>query len=521
MNNRRAQHVQIVQRIVGHTAAGALLLFCLVSFLLLVIHQGSRLFLLNEAGYGDSYILYDALQFQNTGVIYRDLSRPPYLPAQYSPLVYMLYSLPGRIAAWENPYLGPRLMALTAFLLCIAMVVSIVPVLIPARFAWLWGLLLAGSIWSMHSWVLQLRGDFPGIFFSLVAIRLLLVRSRWAVLLAGVCAGLATQFKITFVAALAAGSLWLLIRHQWKELAGFAAAGTLASAGIYLLYWAHEPRMISQMLALSPAIMDVRGCLRLMYRAMSEPVVLLALSAIPPVASRAWSRWALLLLFVLTSFAIAGLTDLQAGGNINYFFEGLFAVCPAAVLGVLRLMVWARRRVAVGLFLVGLFVFHFLSPRAQDLYLSSFRFEIGPRAVKSENDGFRMMQNALQDQHIFSTVPRLALLDPAPPLIEPYLLSYLQRLGKFDPQPIHERIRKSEFDVVITAARAKSWRGIAHIGPDLRSAIVASYRPQCVMLGYLLHLPRIRLDNSALVQELNRIGCVPIASDQAAAGPRW
>ena len=75
-----------------------------------------------------------------------------------------------------------RLVAIAAFLLCVAVVISIVRTLVPARYAWLWGLLLATSIVSMQDWVLQLRGDFPGIFFSLLALRLLLARNHYATL---------------------------------------------------------------------------------------------------------------------------------------------------------------------------------------------------------------------------------------------------------------------------------------------------------------------------------------------------
>src|SRR5262249_4486269 len=162
------------------------------------------LYRMTEAGYGDSYVLYDVLHFQRTGVIYRDLSQPPYLPAQYSPLVYMIYSFPARPAS-ANPFFGPRLIALGAFLLCVAVVVSIVRVLIPGRSAWLWGALLATSVTCMAPWPLQLRGDFIGIFFGLLAIRLLLSHFRYTALLAGLCSGLALQFKITLVASLIAG----------------------------------------------------------------------------------------------------------------------------------------------------------------------------------------------------------------------------------------------------------------------------------------------------------------------------
>ncbi len=136
------------------------------------------------------------------------------------------------------------------------------------------------------------------------------------------------------------------------------------------------------------------------------------------------------------------------------------------------------------------------------------------------------MQNALQGRHIFSTVPRLALLDPNPALMEPFLLSYLQRLGKFDARPILDRVRSGEFDVLITAAHPDSYRGVPVITRDLRGAIVASYTPHCVLLGsevYLLgseiYLPRYRPEDKTLVRNLEQIGCVPVPTIEPGAEP--
>jgi hypothetical protein len=217
-------------RVARNITTAALLLLFITGGLYVTSLQLGQLFLLDEAGYGDSYILYDVQHFDKTGVIYHDLTEPPYLPAQYRPLVYRLCALPSRLPS-ENIFLGPGLAALAVFFLCIAKVLSIVRVLIPVRAAWWWGLLIAISIKSLENWPVQLRGDFPGIFFGLVAIRLLLARSRYSVLLAGLCAGLATQFKFTYVAALVAGSLWLLFYKRWKDLAVFVAAGAFASPG--------------------------------------------------------------------------------------------------------------------------------------------------------------------------------------------------------------------------------------------------------------------------------------------------
>src|SRR5438552_7551346 len=500
---------QLGPMIVKHAAAGVLIAFCLLSILLL-IREASFLFLLHEAAYGDSYILYDVLQLQKTGIIYRDLSQPPYLPAQYSPIVYILYSLPGRFVAWDNPFVGPRLIVIAAFLVCIGIVTSIVSKLIPVRFVWVWSILLACSISSMWKWILQIRADFPGICFSLLAIRLLLSRASWAVPVAGICAGFAMQFKITFVAAAAAGALWLLFQRQWKNLAKFTALAAMCAAGPYLLYSVREPLMLPQMLALSPGIADVSGSLLLMRQALRELVILLALLSFPPVAWRTWPRWALIFIFAATSFAVGGLTDLQAGGNVNYYFEMLFAVVPMAVFGVLRLVVMARRNAMLGL-LVALFGIYFLAPRALALY--------GEIENVGADEAFLKVAGALHGQRIFSTIPRLALLDPHPPLLEPYLLTYMHRLGKLDPKPILESIRNNEYDVVITAARPQNWRGVLHIDPDVRNAIVGSYSPQCTLRGWLLQLPRHPHSTSSdLAQQLANMGCEPVP---ASTGPSW
>jgi hypothetical protein len=497
---------QLASKVISYAVPCVLILVVLVSITLLV-HECLFLFRLDEAGYGDSYILYDVLHFQKTGIIYRDLTQPPYLPAQYSPLVYILYSLPGRLIISENPFVAPRLITITAVLLCIGVVASIVRKLIPSRLAWVCGMLLPFSIRSVWDWVLQIRGDFLGISLSLLAIRFLLSDSRWAVLLAGVCAGLAMQFKITFIAAAVTGTLWLLTERRWKDATAFAALVTISSAGLYLLYSLREPRMISQMFALSPGIRNVTGNLSLMDQAVSELVILLALLGMASIEWRTLPRETLIVLFVTISFAVAALTDMQAGGNINYYFEVLFGVTPIAVLGAFRLMDLTRRSAMLSVVLAGVLVIHFLIPRSLQLYEW-----IGTRNERGlGNAELRQLEQALEGHRIFSTVPRLALLDPEPPMVEPYLLSYLHRLGKVELEPIVEPIRRNGYDVVITYEKPQTWRGVSHIDPTLRSAISSSYQPHCKFQGFLFHLPtNVERANSALVEGLGNIGCVPV-----------
>lgn len=59
------------------------------------------------------------------------------------------------------------------------------------------------------------------------------------------------------------------------------------------------------------------------------------------------------------------MADNQAGGNVNYYFESLFALVPIAVLGVVRAFRLARRQPSIGLFLIGVFTIYSLAPQAR------------------------------------------------------------------------------------------------------------------------------------------------------------
>jgi hypothetical protein len=512
---RNSSVARLTGRIAKWAVAGVLLAICLVS-IPPVTQEINFLFRLNERDHGDSYILYDIQQFQKTGIIYRDLTQPPYLPVQYSPLVYILYSVPGRLVSWENPFLGPRLLVFAAFLCCVVAMASISQALLPIRLTWLWSVLAAGSIASIWNWVLQLRGDFPGIFFSLLSVRILLSRSRWSAVIAGICAGLATQFKITFVAAGVAGTLWQVVERRWRELGHFVAMGALCSVGFYVLYFFREPRMLPQIQALSPGVRNFTGDARLVFQAISEPVFLIALAGLPWLVLHVPSRWKLLFIFSTASFTLAGLGGVQAGGNINYYFEGLLSIVPFAVLGGLRLSKLGERKPPMGFFVAAVLGIFVLIPRAQSLYAQIT--EAG-NSVALENETLRKVEGVLRGRRIFSTVPRIALLDPMPPLMEPYLLSYLHRLGKADTGLFAQPVRAGQYDVVATTPTAVSWRGIPFIDPDLHDAIASSYSPHCIIEGWLLHLPiQSSPRRTDLAQALANIGCVPVSPSNL---PKW
>jgi hypothetical protein len=491
--------------------AGFLAVYCLIG-VAFIVRQTQRLFLAGDVGYGDSYVMFDVLHFERAGTIYRDLSQPPYLPAVYSPAMYMVYSLPGRLLKSTNFFVGPRLVALAFFIACLAITAAITRALVPRRSSALWSVLLSCSILQLPDWVYQIRSDFPGITFSLLTVRLLISRWRWAVPLAGLCAGLAVQFKITFVAAGIVGTAWLATRRQWRDLMVFVACGAFASIGLYLLYWLREPAMLSQMLALSPGVPDMRGAAVLTYAAVTNFVVVLAVLGLFRLWPTTDARAALVVGFALVSFLVGALTVIQAGANANYFFEALFAVVPFAVMGVGELFSFVRRSVRAGVFIALLMGVYVVVPQVRMLRDDVEAFT----PVNVQNARFDALARTLAGQHIFSTVPRIALLDSDPALIEPYLLNYSTQLGKVNPAPVISRVERGEFDVAVTNATVKEWRHILHIQPSLRQAIVTSYQPSCTFGGWLVQLPRAPHAGSAtLASGLSRIGCAPYNATHA------
>jgi hypothetical protein len=507
--------IQHFRRVVSYTVAGLLVLVCLIGFADFAV-RGLSLSSLEEAGYGDSYILHDVIHFQKSGVIYRDLAEPPFLPAQYSPLVYILYSLPGHFVHSENPFFAPRLIAIAAVLASIGLITSIVRALFPGV-VWLWGFLLPFSIREIPSWILQLRGDLPGISLSLLSIRLLLSESRWAVPLAAICGGLAVQMKFTFVSAASAGVVWLVVQRRWRDAARFLVLFAIASLGPYLLYSLREPGMISQMLTLSPGIRDLTGNLGLISQVFKELVISLTLVGLASIEWRAQAKEMLLVLYLAASFMVGALTAVQAGANTNYYLEMLYASIPIAVVGVLRLIELAKRPTGLGPALAVFLLIQFLGPawiRVRDdvAVLRTGRVESG-------NNDIRDLSQVLTGSRIFSSVPRLALLDSNPSLTEPYLLSYLHRLGKLELKPFTDPLRRNEYDVVITYQFQFSYRNVAQLDPELRDAIAGSYKPYCTFHQALFHLPAlVDASTSSLAARLKTMGCSPVTEE---AGKVW
>lgn len=490
----------------GRFANWTILIWCAVNLLHLFLNQIPLIFLHESIGYGDSYIFHTLEDFRRTGVLYPPLGPDHLTPVLYSPLLYLMH-----LVAWMaaptglNPYFGPRILELFWFGACVTASGALARRIIPARNAFWLGAMLAASCSLTIPWVLQMRSDFPGIACSLLAVWFLLSRNGDHSLAAGVCAGLALEFKITFIAAAAAGCLWLLLSKRWRELIRFALATAVSSLGIYALFSLREPKMPGQILMMSKMIAHPAGVLTFFRQLSGEPACLLAvaglLSIAGPLVRRRCDRLRLILLFIAISFATATFSSIQAGASINYFYEALFAATPFGVWAFLRLQ--ARSAPVAGL-LAGLLLLltTVLPATARMLRATKTTFS----EISLRNHDYEALRNALRGTRIVSSIPDVTILTPESIITDPYLLSYLLITRGSDISPLIDRVNRQYFDTVVTLPADYSWRGLPQLTPQLRSSIVASYAPYCMFHAMLFHLPQDRPE-SPLAARLRGIGC--------------
>lgn len=84
--------------------------------------------------------------------------------------------------------------------------------------------------------------------------------------------------------------------------------------------------------------LDIPGALRHAYTVLNEPVILLSVFGLSVIPRKFASNGVLVVMFGAISFVEGALIDLHPGGNINYFYEALFAFVPAAALGIIHLL---------------------------------------------------------------------------------------------------------------------------------------------------------------------------------------
>ncbi len=471
--------------------------------------------LLDEVGYGDTFILYDVRQYALTGRLYRGPDEAPHNPSLYSPMFYLLASIPYRLAQPANPFLPARLMALTFFALTVLVAMSVTRALTRHPRVVVWSGLLGFSVYVFGEWAPQIRADFIGLLFALLSVRILMGRWRGAPALAGLAAGLSFGFKLTFVSAAITGVLWLVWRRRYRHAAELAAGAALTAAGSYLVFVPFEPHLIENVTAIRSSLTEYRGWVRFGFAVASEPVFLLALSAVPLFLRRLGPKSGLLLLYAAVSLLVGLATMRHPGANFNYLFETLLVAVPLASVVPFRLYRLAGQAPVVQV-LVAVLILAIQLPTILGSVKKSLTWD-----VRARNAEWHALHEILQDKRVFPAAGPLALLAPSPPITEPSLIYLLEKQGRYDTGPLAGRLRAREFDLVVTRLDNNVYRGLQSLSPAFRDAIRGAYTPHCALAGRLFHLPKDERDTARLKDGLQRLGCAPMRDVLDASMVSW
>jgi hypothetical protein len=484
-NAKRFRSSRPGDRHAGTVAAALLLLLALCAGLALssagrmLFHDGQN----KDTECSNAYFGY---RVYRGGPIYTRADQPPYTPSAYGPLFYLGLGAVGwvaRPATFQSFLVAGRVFTLALFML-IAFAAY--------RWARRWNvsplmslaapLLILGdqSIWP---WQVAVRPEIGGLLLSLLGFSVLSQSDEPAtgrVATAGFLMGLAFLFKQTFLAAPAAGFVWLLWKRRHRPAALLAAAA-LAPV-IVTVSWLElrgEPVLYS-LLVLRHGIYDVRGELGLIgLLAVGAPVMILQVGlAVAGLAALRGHRPAIARLaglYLVFAALLAIVTMAQVGATHYYLAETLTACSLLAPLGLDR---WLERlrgaaadtRLAAALVLLGL-------PALGAITLA--------RTLTAPLPHWGKLCAAVAGHRVLSDDSYAAVCGKDPELIEASIMSVLEQTGAWSPAPILRQIQRQQFDYVILRGGRDAngrlrlrgpFRGLPLVSPKIAEAVRQDYR---------------------------------------------
>jgi hypothetical protein len=473
-----------------------------------------------DVGYPDSATLLRIGDLVRSGHVYPPIDLPPYLVTLYGPFTYLLLGIPFSLArfAGVRPELAVRFAIFGALCLCVLWVFLLSRRLHRSRTVAALCILFALSVSPMARWTTQIRGDFLALAFSLASIYAVLRgNARRQVLSGAIVAGIAVLVKQTSVAAPIAITIWLLYRRRHKDAIYFVIGFAAVVAGGYSFELWREPLMLKHIAAIRHPVLEFREASSILWRALSQPAVPFAVVGGLFFLESAEAERMLFLTYSMIAWIVAIVTIPQAGGNINYFWEPLFASAVLAGSGLFELQRKARQTPIVVAALVLVLLVSCLLP--------ILREDIGyVRICYGEALEYRMLKAKWQSfvaivsgRRLLSTLPDVTVHASTPEIPDPILNSVLERRGVWNSRPVADRIDGSVYELIVISTEEGSggvgYRGIRSWSDAMWNAMKRRYRPACEFQGMEVWLPFHSSGATAILPKLLSAGCLPMASD--------
>lgn len=509
--------------------SAAVIAFLLLCALATVLGTATELINFRDVGYPDSSDLLRIRDVVQSGTIYPDGDRPPYLVSLYGPLTYILLSIPYRlgVAAGITPVILVRLGVVIAVGLCVFLVYLINKRLYGSKPLAALCALFAVSAVPLAQWTTQIRGDFLGLSLALLSFYLfLLSRRRPQLIAAAVSAGLAPLCKQTFIAAPVAILAWLIYKRRKQEavLWAFSFALTLA-AGYGIVMW-HEPFMIKSITVMRHPVLEYTRAFAILLDAVGQPVTPFAVvGALAIIGSRERDKLAFLV-YCLAAWLIAMLIVPQAGGSINYFWEPLFTSAVLAGPGLRELQKRVSHVPALATSMILVLLFWSFVPLLRDQLAALNLCRTNLSEYRARREKWESLMAIVSGHRLLSTSSDVTLLSSMPEMPDPFLNGSLELRGGWDSRPIAAQIDAGVYDLIVTNddeidKHQDDFRGVRKWSEGMWSALQTTYGPACVLSNDKYaekfgnegaeEIWLRRHGSHDLLPRLLAIGCVPIA----------
>ena len=506
-------------------AVVAFLLLCALSSVLGTV---AGLINFRDVGYPDSSDLLRIREVVQSGVIYPDGDRPPYLVSLYGPLTYILLSMPYRlaVAAGITPQTLIRLGIVIAVSLCVFLVYLISKRLYGSKPVALLCALFAVSAVPLAQWTTQIRGDFLGLSLALLSFYLFIAsRRRPQLIAAAVSAGLAPLCKQTFIAAPIAILAWLIYKRRYVDAALWALSfGLTLAVGYGIVMW-HEPLMMKSITVMHHPVLEYTRAFAIILDAVGQPVTPFAAVGALAILGRRERDRIPLLVYCLAAWLLSILIIPQAGGTINYFWEPLFVSAVLAGPGLRELQRRVIHAPAVATAMVLVLLFWSFVPLLRDQLAALNLSRTNLSEYRARREKWESFVSIVSGHRLLSTSSDVSLLSTMPEMPDPFLNGSLELKGGWDSRPIAAQIDAGVYDLIVTNddeadKHQDDYRGVRKWSEGMWSALKGTYVPACVFAddkyaekfgnegAEEVWLPRHGAHE--MLPRLLAIGCVPL-----------
>jgi hypothetical protein len=429
-----------------------------------VIGWGRILTFPGEANFGEGVLLYEGWRHAHGLSIYLDPAKSPYWIATYPPLYQLLVAAGG-----AHSFIWQRLVSLIAGLVCTGSLALVV-----RRLTGAWSIaLLSGLLWVnslfVDTWFVFGRTDMTGRAFCSAAVACIVCvrRERLAFAAALVCSILAMLVKQNMITG-GLVCIAVLFTRSRRQSAVFAACWIAAVACAYLAiniathgwFWRDIFTYTSREIQASLLWTWLSG-----FAAAHWPYFVAAALGVVLVYQKQIRAG------VLVAALIAGMPNALLSGNDgsdrNYFFDVIWPLCGLAAIGVgaaatasqrARALLNAAGACAAATAVLVLAVLLVLAPSdyptpgekaAARQIIEKLRASRKP--VLCELTGYTMLAGSEVDYL-------------------PYMLRKLEEDGRWNPQPMVQRIASRQYGAILITSAAQG-----RFGPAVLQAIDENY----------------------------------------------